>query len=293
MELYQVRAFVTVARVGNVTKAADALCVTQPAVTGQLKSLEQSLGVTLFDRGSGRLQLTKAGEMLLPQAEALLAASTELLGAAKRMQGDLRGRIEIGIPGESPDFMRLGPLTTELRRTLPLVELGTRSLPSGALLDHIKAGTLAAVFHVGIHPPGELEWQSLRSVSYRVAIPNQLRQEMELGGWRVLARLPWVDGTPDSHVHHFLRALFDQQGLAPNVAVQSADTASLDTFVRAGTGCALLREEVALPGVERGEWMVWGAAKVDARLFLATTADRASDPLVVALLSVLKGVWKP
>ena len=61
MELYQVRAFVTVARIGNVTKAAEALCVTQPAVTGQLKSLEQSLGVALFDRSAGRLVLTRAG----------------------------------------------------------------------------------------------------------------------------------------------------------------------------------------------------------------------------------------
>ena len=78
MELYQVRAFVTVARVGNVTKAADALCVAQPAVTGQIKGLEQSLGVALFDRGPGRLHLTKAGELLLPQAEALLSASTVL-----------------------------------------------------------------------------------------------------------------------------------------------------------------------------------------------------------------------
>ncbi len=89
MELYQVRAFVTVAHVGNVTRAADALCVTQPAVTAQIKGLENSLGVALFDRGGGRMSLTRAGEMLLPQAEALLAAGSELQGAARQMQGEL------------------------------------------------------------------------------------------------------------------------------------------------------------------------------------------------------------
>ena len=63
MELYQVRAFVTVARVGNVTRAADALCVTQPAVTAQIKGLENSLGVALFDRGGRRISLARAGEI--------------------------------------------------------------------------------------------------------------------------------------------------------------------------------------------------------------------------------------
>lgn len=72
MEIYQIRAFVTVARLGNLTKAAEALSLTQPAVTAQLKALEQSLGVALFDRAAGRLSLAKAGEALLPTAEALL-----------------------------------------------------------------------------------------------------------------------------------------------------------------------------------------------------------------------------
>lgn len=78
MELYQVRAFVTVARLGHVTKAADALCLTQPAVTAQIKSLESSLGVALFDRSGGRLTLTRPGEKLLPHAEALLAVGHQV-----------------------------------------------------------------------------------------------------------------------------------------------------------------------------------------------------------------------
>ena len=83
MELYQVRAFVVVARLGHVTKAADALCVTQPAVTAQIKALESSLGVALFDRAAGRLTLTRAGDKLLAQAEALLAAAEGLRGEAR------------------------------------------------------------------------------------------------------------------------------------------------------------------------------------------------------------------
>jgi DNA-binding transcriptional LysR family regulator len=291
MELYQVRAFVTVARLGHVTKAADALCVTQPAVTAQIKTLESSLGVALFDRTAGRMTLTRAGEKLLPQAEALLAAAGELLGAARHMQGEITGRIDLGLPGETTDFLRLGPLAAGVQRDLPLVELHTRTSAVGALLDQLRGGALAAAFSISVNPPRDLQWQALRSVCYRVALPVKLGAEMQRGGWRVLAGLPWVDGAVDSHVHQMLRGLFEQQGLAPNVALRSEDTSALEAFVRSGSGCALLREEVALPGVERGEWIVWGHARVDAQLFFSSTAERASDPLVVALNAVVRSVW--
>lgn len=291
MELYQIRAFVTVARLGHVTKAAEALCVTQPAVTAQLKGLESSLGVALFDRSTGKLSLTRAGEQLQPLAEALLACGNQLQGAARRMQGELTGRIALGMPGEPADFMRLGALVAGVQRDLPLVELVTRAGPVGALLDQVRAGTLTAALSISVNPPRDLQWQSLRSVCYRVAVPQRLAPEMQRGGWRVLATLPWVDGGVESHIHQLLRGLFEQQGLTPNIVLRSEDTHSLDLMVREGNGCALLREELALPGVERGEWMVWGHARVDAQLFFSTAADRQGDPLVVALNSVMQGVW--
>jgi DNA-binding transcriptional LysR family regulator len=291
VELYQVRAFVTVARLGHVTKAADALCVTQPAVTAQIKGLENNLGVALFDRSGGRMALTPAGQQLLAQAEALLRAAGELQGAARRMQGEISGRIDLGLPAEAADFLRLGPLLAGVQRDLPLVELHTRVCAMGQLLDQVRGGALSAALCIGVHPPRDLHWQALRSVSYRVVIPHALAPAMQRGGWRVLAGLPWVDGEVDSHVHQMLRALFEQQGLAPHIVLRSADTSALDAYVRAGSACALLREEVAVPGVERREWMVWGHARVDAQLYFSSAGERASDPLVVALASVVQAVW--
>jgi DNA-binding transcriptional LysR family regulator len=292
MELYQVRAFVTVARLGHVTKAADALCVTQPAVTAQIKALEGSLGVALFDRGPGKLSLTRAGDQLLPLAEAVLSAGHELMGQARRMQGELRGRVEIGMPGESGDFLRVAALAAGIQRDLPLVELGMRSGAAGHLLDQVRGGALTAALSVSLHPPRDLQWQALRSVCYRVALPLSQAPVMQRGGWRTLAGLPWVDGASESHLHELLRAMFEQQGLTPNVVMRSEDTSDLSGLVRNGTACALLREEVALPGVERGEWLVWGHARVDAQLYFSTSADRQGDPLVVALSAVLRQVWR-
>lgn len=291
MELHQVRAFVAVARVGNVTKASDVLCVTQPAVTAQIKGLESSLGIALFDRSGGRMTLTRAGEKLMAQAGVLLAAAAELKGMARGMQGELTGRIEIGLPGETTDFLRTGALSIAMQRDLPLVDLHTRTKPVGQLLDLVRGGGLTGAFLISVNPPRDLQWLSLRSVGYRIAIPNRLASEMQRGGWRVLAGLPWVSGEVESHVHQMLRNLFEQQGLEPNVGVRSEDTSTLESFVRAGTACALLREEVAVPGVERGEWLVWGHARVDAQLFFGSSSDHIGDPLVVALTSAVNAVW--
>lgn len=291
MELHQIRAFVTVARVGNVTKAAEVLYVTQPAVTAQIKGLESSLGVALFDRGGGRMSLTRAGEKLLAQACLVLNAAGELKGAARSMQGELSGRIEVGLPGETTEFLRTGTLASAVQCDLPLVEFHTRTKPVGQLLDLTRAGALTGAFIIGTNPPRDLQWQSLRSISYRIAIPGRLASEMERGGWRVLASLPWVSGVVESHVHQMLRGLFEKQGLEPNVATRSEDTSALESFVRAGTACALLRQEIAVPGVERGEWSVWGHAKVDAQLYFTSSSEMSSDPLAVALSSAVQTVW--
>ena len=69
MEMYQLRAYVTAATLGSVTRTAETLHLTQPAITAQIKALEEELGVALFDRRPGRISLTKAGEEQLPQAQ--------------------------------------------------------------------------------------------------------------------------------------------------------------------------------------------------------------------------------
>lgn len=92
-------------------------------------------------------------------------------------------------------------------------------------------------------------------------------------------------------MHQLLRSLFEKQAMEANVVMRSEDTATLETHVRVGSACSLLREEVAVPGVERNEWCVWGHARVDAQLFFGSAPDRSGDPLVIALASAVQTVW--
>jgi len=69
LNIDNINTFLTVVRLGGVRKAAAALNVTQPAITARIKNLEDTLACDLFDRQSGRLQLTKRGELLMAHAE--------------------------------------------------------------------------------------------------------------------------------------------------------------------------------------------------------------------------------
>jgi DNA-binding transcriptional LysR family regulator len=136
MEIYQVRAFVTAAKLGNVTRTAEALHLTQPAITAQIKALEEELGVALFDRRPGRISLTRAGEALLAEAEEVLTAAGRLQGRARELQGEVTGSFAIGTVAD-PDALRLGSLLGGLVRTLPLLEIKTRGGAAEELREQV------------------------------------------------------------------------------------------------------------------------------------------------------------
>ena len=72
MDLNQLKSFVAVAHQGNLTQAAEALHLSQPAVSAQIKAIEKNLNVVLFERNAQGMTLTRSGAAFLPQAEALL-----------------------------------------------------------------------------------------------------------------------------------------------------------------------------------------------------------------------------
>jgi DNA-binding transcriptional LysR family regulator len=93
MEIYQLKTFVTVAKLAHLTRAAERLHLTQPAVSKQIKALEEELGVTLFERTPTGVVLTKSGRSLLQLAEQTMESAFDLMREAKRLRTDLVGTI--------------------------------------------------------------------------------------------------------------------------------------------------------------------------------------------------------
>jgi DNA-binding transcriptional LysR family regulator len=101
----RLRVFHAVAKHLSFTKAADALFMTQPAVTFQIRQFEEQFGTRLFDRGQGRIVLTPAGAMALEYAERILALSDELETRLKDMNGQDSGPLLIGASTTIAEFL--------------------------------------------------------------------------------------------------------------------------------------------------------------------------------------------
>ena len=101
MEIHQLKTFVAVAREGSITRASERLYLSQPAVSAHIKAIEETLGLTLFERTPRGMSVTGDGQRLLVKAELALAAHRKLIGEATRLKGRLTGRLRLGAAGDS------------------------------------------------------------------------------------------------------------------------------------------------------------------------------------------------
>lgn len=122
MNLHQLRIFRAVARHGSFSAAARELFLTQPAISLQVRSLEASLGVKLFDRSSRSPSLTEAGQLVLRGASTLLETEDELRRGLDELRGASRGKILLGTNTTGGMYV-LPPVLRAFRATYPDVEL--------------------------------------------------------------------------------------------------------------------------------------------------------------------------
>ncbi len=122
MQDFRLKVFRTVAEKLNFTNAAEVLFLTQPAVTLQIKTLEEDLGVKLFDRAGGKVKLTEAGEVLLGFAERITDLYNEAEIAVGVLTGEERGKLSIGASTTIAQYV-LPALLGEFLSNYPRVEL--------------------------------------------------------------------------------------------------------------------------------------------------------------------------
>src|SRR3977135_2161789 len=99
MNLHDLQTFVSIARLGGVTRAASPLHRSQPAITRRIKLLEDQLGVPLLERGRSGAMVTEAGRTFLPYAEAVLAALKDGTQAVQALEGNDRGSVSLALVG--------------------------------------------------------------------------------------------------------------------------------------------------------------------------------------------------
>ena len=139
--LKQMRYFEALAAQGHFGRAADLCAISQPALSMQIKDLEQSLGINLFERGARAVRLTAFGEEFALRARDILRGVDELADLARASQDRLVGRLRMGvIPTVAPYL--LPTIIGDLNRYNPKLDLRLRETMTQNLLHELAQGRL-------------------------------------------------------------------------------------------------------------------------------------------------------
>ena len=292
------RAFVAVARTGSVSRAAEQLHLTQPAISLKLKQLQANLGLTLFSRRPQGLALTSDGHALLPAAEKALASAQAFEQTAGTLHSTLRGKLSIGTIVD-PEFLRLGAFLSRLMARAPQLETELQHGMSGSVLNRIAQGDLDVGFYLA--PPGEgpglnqgyeaLAWRELTHFDYHVIAPAGWESRLIDTRWEHLATLPWIVTPQDSAHHRLLKQALAKSGAVPNRVAQVDQEACMLDLVRAGVGLSLARDALAMTERQESGLAVAENIRLPCALSFIWRHDSTNESTVNAALNTLDEVW--
>lgn len=151
--LKQLRYFDALAHHGHFGDAADACAISQPALSMQIKGLEQSLNCILFERGPRRVRLTTVGRAYLTRARTILRSVDELEDLARASEGRLVGDLRVGIIPTIAPYL-LPPIMGDLSRLFPDVDIHIRETMTSTLLQELVDGKIdAAIVALPVSEP--------------------------------------------------------------------------------------------------------------------------------------------
>ncbi len=250
MELKQLRYFATLAHELSFTRAAQKLHVSQPPLSFQIANLESELGARLFNRTSRSVELSEAGQALLPHALAVLERIDEARHDVRRVASGLEGRVKVGLAGSHflgpfPHFIK------QYRAHRPGVEVILEEMKPADQLQALRDGRIDLRISRTPVADGQLDSHLLWREPVVAALPRQHR----LAGRK---RIRLVDLRQEDFVFlrldssAFAQRLFDacvQAGYTPRMVQQVVEIPAAINLVAAGLGVALV--PASLAGVRR------------------------------------------
>lgn len=290
MELYQLRTFVTVAREGSITRASELLYLSQPAVSAHIKTMEDELGLVLFDRTPRGMSLTGNGAKLLARAEQMIAMQRDFIDEARRIKGRVIGKIHLG-SNRSSSAQLLGKLLARLSETCPDIEVALEYGSSAEILRAIRGGTLDAGFYTDDgHPDAELETIEVDRFGVFLAVPRGWIADSARPDWEKLADMPWICPASNTCCGRAAERVFERNGFRPQKLISVDQESVTRTLVAGGVGVGLLHAETARDAEAKGEVELLGGAQHEVRLLFGYRCGRAHDPLIEALSAAVRDV---
>jgi DNA-binding transcriptional LysR family regulator len=285
MDTQLLQAFAAIAEGGSFSSAAEQLFLTQPAISKRIALLEAQLDCRLFDRIGRQIRLTEAGRALLPHAHAVLRE----LQAAQRHIRDLRGGVTgvltLGI-SHHLGLHRLPPLLERFIQRYPEVRLEIDFLDSEAAYDKVLHGELemGVITLAPVEKPPlqqRVVWRDELVIAVRHDHPLAQQQKVSP---RALSRHRAILPGLNTYTGQIIKSLFDQQGLALDVAMSTHYLETIRMMVSIGLGWSVLPATL-IDGQLRG--LALNGQRLSRNLGVVTHRDRTPSNAGSALLQLL------
>jgi LysR family transcriptional regulator, transcription activator of glutamate synthase operon len=298
MELRQLRYLVALADERHFTRAATRLHIAQPALSQQIKRLEDEVGVALVDRTTRHVALTPAGELLVASARRALAELDAAADELSDLAGVRTGRLVIGAMRSTGRF-DLSALLAAFHAQHPGVDLIVREEPSEVMLQRLHADTLDVAFlavntldvgrDIQLHPL----WTEPLVALLAPGHPLAGRKRLDLAELRHERFVVWGEG---GSMRRIVVQGAREAGFEPVLAFESTESPRIRAMVSRGLGVALAPESesrhegapvavvpVRRPSLSRDVTLAWRAQRrhspaARAFLELAVTADSSGVP---------------
>ncbi len=246
MELRHLRYFVAAAEAENVSHAALKLHVSQPALSRQIRDLEDELRFPLFERSAKSVRLTDAGRVFLSEARAVLKRADEAVTAARAIAAGATSELHVGY-APSPTVRILPPTLRAFQARTPAVRVKLHDLSTEEMLAGVREGKLQVAFVVrpnramlrGLH------FEELARDNIYLAVPpgHELARSRSVALERIV-REPLVIFSRKDYPEYFeyLETVFATVKSRPKIAEEHDSGASLIAAIESGAGVAIVPE---------------------------------------------------
>lgn len=251
MTMDQLQAFVEVSQRGSLSRAAEALFVTQPTLTARIKGLERELGSTLFIRSGRGMRLTDAGRSFLPYAERSLGAAA----AGRRLLDELArgetGQLALGAAPAVSTYV-LPRILMRFRRTNPRVQLAVRTGHSEEVLDLVLQEQVQIGLGRSLRHPQVNAIPLYEDELVLVVEPGHPFARAETLGTEQISDVQLILFDRSSSYHRLTNEFFRGAGAVPRGVMELDNIDAAKKMVEQGLGVALLPHTAVAGELEAG-----------------------------------------
>lgn len=288
MEISQLKTFIAIAKEKNLTRAAQKLFLTQPALSNQLKLLEEELDLNLFLRTPKGMELTREGKNMLEEAERVMGAVDRMKHRSQEIQKKLLGSVRLGV-NIAVGMIRLEQIYQAIQDSGHPIELNLVRCKSPEIIEEVRKRELDMGFFLGDASFSDVQLIELSKIDLCLVGPSEWKKDLKNFSVEELATYPWVLFPNWCPFTQAVENFVNENKIKPKMIADTEEL--LSNLVEAGHGFSFLLRPDAEKREKRGEVFIVPGYNFKVTLSLAYLPENLSSPVVRFVFELINKVW--